>query len=137
MIISSAALTGFTLFFLLKTYPYKISWRFIPSAPQKKNSPVSESKWLLIPSMPSGKERKAAVFKRRCQAQLITSTNRPGIYPFHRILVSRKWLYDMEIETKQQSGTILYSKLAYYPAKHLEETITCNSRDNPIWGSLL
>lgn len=136
MLYSLVALLFF--FFLLQIDPYKISWRFIPSASQKKTfTCVSESKWLLIPSLPSGEEGKAAVFKRRCQAQLISSTNRPEIYPFHRILVSRKWLYDMEIETKPQSGTVLYSKLAYYPAKHLEETISCNTLDNPIWCSLL
>lgn len=121
----------FALFFLLQIGPCKISWRFVPSVLYTSETTftcVSESKWLQIPHITPGEERKAAVFKSRCQAQLISSTNRPGIYCFHRILVRRKWLYDMEIETKPLSGTVLYSKLVYYPRK-------TSGRDNPLQHS--
>lgn len=36
----------------------------------------------------------------------------------------------MEIETKPQSGTVLYSKLVNYPAKHLEENHLQHSRQS-------
>jgi len=75
--------------------------------------------------------------KRRYEAQLVSSTDRSGIYSFHRILLSSKWLYHMETETKPQSAYCPSFETCLLPCKILKTQSLCNTLNNPTRFSLL